>query len=265
MGEAQWHWAMAIREGLFEKGAFKPRQEFKMSQPFESEGTNIPDWGKNTWKAWVTKEFGTVIARRVSPDGDGDVKLGFLAHGLQGGFALESGCRGAIEGYIAEECHALLCILNISLLASMENGPQRGRGEGRPFWQRFLQARTPAMVTWIGRWQQRRQTGKDGAVLGWDTQQDLVMNCILREGDGEKWGGRASMTPGSFPRFFLFALPLSSVLSSQEKWEWACEIVALIGQCQMQWSRILWRASATSGPGYRMLTRREWITHPKLS
>lgn len=30
---------------------------------------------------------GTVIFRRVSPDGDGEVKLGFLAHGLQGGFA----------------------------------------------------------------------------------------------------------------------------------------------------------------------------------
>lgn len=36
------------QEGLFEKGAFKQRQEFKMSQPFESEGTNIPDWKKNT-------------------------------------------------------------------------------------------------------------------------------------------------------------------------------------------------------------------------
>lgn len=90
---------------------------------------------------------GTVIFRRVSPDGGGEVKLGFLAQGLQGGFALVSGCRGAIEGYIAEECHALLCILNISLLAFMENGPQRGRSKGRRVWQLFLQARTAVMVT----------------------------------------------------------------------------------------------------------------------
>lgn len=86
---------------------------------------------------------GTAIARRVSPDGDGEVNLGFLAHSLQGGLASVSGCRGAIEGYIAEEYHALLCILNISLLAFME----RGRSERRPVWQLFLQARTAAMVT----------------------------------------------------------------------------------------------------------------------
>lgn len=90
---------------------------------------------------------GTAIARRVSPDGDGEVNLGFLAHSLQGGLASVSGCRGAIEGYIAEEYHALLCMLNISLLAFMENGPRRGRSERRPVWQLFLQARTAAMVT----------------------------------------------------------------------------------------------------------------------
>lgn len=57
---------------------------------------------------------GTVNARRMSPDGDGEGKLGFLTPGLQGGLALASECWGAIEGYTAREGPALLCISNLS-------------------------------------------------------------------------------------------------------------------------------------------------------
>lgn len=46
------------QEGLFEKGAFKQRQEFKMSQPFESEGTNIPDWKKTREKPESRRSLG---------------------------------------------------------------------------------------------------------------------------------------------------------------------------------------------------------------
>lgn len=53
---------------------------------------------------------GTLITRRKSPDGDGEVKVRFLAHGLQGSFALASECRGVIEGYIVGECPVVLCI-----------------------------------------------------------------------------------------------------------------------------------------------------------
>lgn len=46
---------------------------------------------------------GTVITRRVSADG-------LPCSWSSRGFAVVSGYRGAIEGYIAGECHALFCI-----------------------------------------------------------------------------------------------------------------------------------------------------------
>lgn len=46
---------------------------------------------------------GPVITRRVSSDG-------LPCSWSSRGFAVVSGCRGAIEGYIAGECRALLCI-----------------------------------------------------------------------------------------------------------------------------------------------------------
>lgn len=46
---------------------------------------------------------GTVITRRVSSDG-------LPCSWSLRDFAVVSGCRGTIEGYIAGECHALLCI-----------------------------------------------------------------------------------------------------------------------------------------------------------
>jgi len=66
----------------------------------------------------------------MSPDGDGEVKLGFLTHGLQRGFALASECWGAIEGYTIGECPALLCISNLSAYFYEEGtveGKQRGK------------------------------------------------------------------------------------------------------------------------------------------
>lgn len=106
-------------------------------------------------------------------------KLGFFAQDLQRGSALVSGCRGAIEDFIVgvHTCSLVhfkkICLLCFCGEWKVEAKEQTSLAA--------LSAVQESSDGDCGRWQQRWPMGMD-----WETQRDLVVNCILRVGPGER-------------------------------------------------------------------------------
>lgn len=108
-----------------------------------------------------------------------------------------------------------------------------------------------------------RQEGQFGGGFCSPAEQWWWLELTAEVADEEELGERPSRTrwgiafwawemgrgeeegPAWYPVISLIfpsVLPYSSISSSQEKWEWAREIVTLISHCQIQWFGILCRA-----------------------